>query len=148
MFKVLALVTRPHLAVLGEVPGTGVHRNVKQYRHARTEDGILALRIDAPVLFYKCGVPPATASSPGSREYEEEQHMPVTVSSPKVTSNHTSPWILCAVLITNVAFIPDSVLARVEEYGEERQMAVTVSGPVVTLITPVPGYTVRTVLSL
>jgi high affinity sulfate transporter 1 len=51
MFKILVLVTRPHLAVLGEIPGTLVFRNIRQYRYAKTVEGVLAIRVDAPIFF-------------------------------------------------------------------------------------------------
>ena len=41
----------PHTAVLGRLPGTDVYRNVKQYASARTEPGLLAVRVDAPLFF-------------------------------------------------------------------------------------------------
>lgn len=41
----------PHTAVLGKLPGTDVYRNVKQYASARTEPGLLAVRVDAPLFF-------------------------------------------------------------------------------------------------
>ena len=41
----------PHTAVLGRLPGTTVYRNVKQYPHAETFDGIVLVRVDAPLYF-------------------------------------------------------------------------------------------------
>mmetsp|Transcript_39572 Transcript_39572/g.58781 ORF Transcript_39572/g.58781 Transcript_39572/m.58781 type:complete len:732 (-) Transcript_39572:383-2578(-) len=41
----------PHTAVLGRLPGTTVYRNVKQYDDAETYDGIVMVRIDAPIYF-------------------------------------------------------------------------------------------------
>lgn len=41
----------PHTAVLGRLPGTTVYRNVKQYPEAETFDGIVLIRIDAPIYF-------------------------------------------------------------------------------------------------
>lgn len=43
--------TRPHLAVLGRLPGTEVYRNVKNHPTAQPQDGVLALRIDAQFYF-------------------------------------------------------------------------------------------------
>eukprot|EP00980_Cylindrotheca_fusiformis_P030104 scaffold24377_cov132-Cylindrotheca_fusiformis.AAC.2 len=41
----------PHTAVLGRLPGSTVYRNIKQYPEAERYDGILAVRIDAPIYF-------------------------------------------------------------------------------------------------
>lgn len=41
----------PHTAVLGRLPGTNVYRNVKQYPEAERYDGIVMVRIDAPIYF-------------------------------------------------------------------------------------------------
>jgi len=41
----------PHTAVLGRLPGTTVYRNVKQYPEAERYDGIVMVRIDAPIYF-------------------------------------------------------------------------------------------------
>lgn len=38
-------------AVLGRLPGTTVYRNVKQYPEAERYDGIVMVRIDAPIYF-------------------------------------------------------------------------------------------------
>ncbi|KAG9453712.1 hypothetical protein H6P81_006616 [Aristolochia fimbriata] len=41
----------PHIAVLGRLPGTTVYRNVEQYPEAYTYNGIVVVRIDAPIYF-------------------------------------------------------------------------------------------------
>lgn len=41
----------PHTAVLGRLPGSTVYRNVKQYPLAERYDGIVMVRIDAPIYF-------------------------------------------------------------------------------------------------
>jgi sulfate transporter 4 len=41
----------PHIAVLGRLPGTTVYRNMKQYPEAYTYNGIVIVRIDAPIYF-------------------------------------------------------------------------------------------------
>jgi sulfate transporter 4 len=41
----------PHTAVLGRLPGSNVYRNVKQYPLAERYDGIVIVRIDAPIYF-------------------------------------------------------------------------------------------------
>ncbi|CAL0314658.1 unnamed protein product [Lupinus luteus] len=41
----------PHIAILGRLPGTTVYRNVKQYPEAYTYNGIVIVRVDAPIYF-------------------------------------------------------------------------------------------------
>ena len=41
----------PHTAVLGRLPGTTIYRNVKQYPEAERYEGIVMVRIDAPIYF-------------------------------------------------------------------------------------------------
>ncbi|PSS32604.1 Sulfate transporter 4.2 like [Actinidia chinensis var. chinensis] len=41
----------PHVAVLGRLPGTTVYRNVLQYPEAYAYNGIVIVRIDAPIYF-------------------------------------------------------------------------------------------------
>ncbi|OVA03550.1 STAS domain [Macleaya cordata] len=41
----------PHIAVLGRLPGTTVYRNTNQYPEAYTYNGIVIVRIDAPIYF-------------------------------------------------------------------------------------------------
>ncbi|KAK4353689.1 hypothetical protein RND71_025883 [Anisodus tanguticus] len=41
----------PHVAVLGRLPGTTIYRNTQQYPEAYTYNGIVIVRIDAPIYF-------------------------------------------------------------------------------------------------
>lgn len=41
----------PQTSVMGRLPGTSYYRNVKQYPEAETYDGIVIVRIDAPLYF-------------------------------------------------------------------------------------------------
>ncbi|XP_011021488.1 PREDICTED: sulfate transporter 4.1, chloroplastic-like isoform X2 [Populus euphratica] len=41
----------PHIAVLGRLPGTTVYRNIEQYPEAYTYNGIVIVRVDAPIYF-------------------------------------------------------------------------------------------------
>ena len=43
--------TRPHVAVLGHLPGTRSYRNVDRFEEATIEPGVLAVRLDAQVYF-------------------------------------------------------------------------------------------------
>lgn len=51
MAKILLHVTRPHTALLGNIPGTNIYRNVQQYPDANRVAGILVVRIDAAMYF-------------------------------------------------------------------------------------------------
>ncbi|XP_019052826.1 PREDICTED: sulfate transporter 4.1, chloroplastic-like isoform X3 [Nelumbo nucifera] len=41
----------PHIAILGRLPGTTIYRNIQQYPEAYTYNGIVIVRIDAPIYF-------------------------------------------------------------------------------------------------
>ena len=43
--------TRPHIAVLGRIPGTTEFRNVERSPSAVTTDGVMVVRVDAPLYF-------------------------------------------------------------------------------------------------
>lgn len=43
--------TRPHIAVLGRLPGTSVYRNIARHPDAQTTEGILLVRLDAQFYF-------------------------------------------------------------------------------------------------
>uniref|UniRef100_A0A7I4E5H9 STAS domain-containing protein n=1 Tax=Physcomitrium patens TaxID=3218 RepID=A0A7I4E5H9_PHYPA len=49
--KILFNVTRPHTALLGNIPGTNVYRNLQQYPKATVAPGIVAVRVDAAIYF-------------------------------------------------------------------------------------------------
>ncbi|KAJ7289920.1 hypothetical protein O6H91_22G002400 [Diphasiastrum complanatum] len=49
--KVLLHVTRPHTAILGNIPGTNIYRNIQQYPDASRVPGILVIRIDSSIYF-------------------------------------------------------------------------------------------------
>ncbi|KAI5056547.1 hypothetical protein GOP47_0028365 [Adiantum capillus-veneris] len=49
--KILLHVTRPHTALLGNIPGTSIYRNVQQYPDAIRMPGIMVVRIDAAIYF-------------------------------------------------------------------------------------------------
>jgi len=48
---VVIRTTRPHAAVLGQLPGTNIYRNIDRHPEAQTQDGMLILRIDAQFYF-------------------------------------------------------------------------------------------------
>ncbi|GAB2276665.1 Sulfate transporter 4.1, chloroplastic [Dionaea muscipula] len=41
----------PHIAVLGRLPGTTIYRNIRQYPEAHTYNGMVIVRVDAPIYF-------------------------------------------------------------------------------------------------
>mmetsp|Transcript_2940 Transcript_2940/g.4266 ORF Transcript_2940/g.4266 Transcript_2940/m.4266 type:complete len:720 (-) Transcript_2940:240-2399(-) len=41
----------PHTAILGRLPGTTEYRNIKNYNQAERYDGIVIVRVDAPIYF-------------------------------------------------------------------------------------------------
>lgn len=43
--------TRPHYAVLGQLPGSNVYRNIERHPQAQTEPGVLAIRFDAQFYY-------------------------------------------------------------------------------------------------
>jgi SulP family sulfate permease len=51
LLVMLRHTTRPHVAVLGRLPGTPVFRNVERSPDALTSPGIVVVRVDAPLYF-------------------------------------------------------------------------------------------------
>lgn len=49
--KILFHVTRPHTALLGNIPGTNVYRNTHQYPDANLDPGVLVVRVDSAIYF-------------------------------------------------------------------------------------------------
>ncbi|XP_050262501.1 sulfate transporter 1.3-like [Quercus robur] len=49
--KILLQVTRPRTALLGNLPGTAVYRNILQYPEATKVPGILIVRVDSAIYF-------------------------------------------------------------------------------------------------
>ncbi|CAO2823239.1 unnamed protein product [Amaranthus hypochondriacus] len=50
-FKILLQVTRPRVALLGNLPGTTLYRNIQQYPAASTIPGVLIVRVDSSIYF-------------------------------------------------------------------------------------------------
>ncbi|CAN1291624.1 Sulfate transporter 3.1 [Linum perenne] len=51
VLRVLLFVARPKTFILGNIPNSGIYRNVEQYPNAATVPGVLVLEIDAPIYF-------------------------------------------------------------------------------------------------
>ncbi|KAF3322990.1 sulfate transporter 1.2-like protein [Carex littledalei] len=49
--KILIQVTRPRTALLGNLPGTNVYRNIEQYPEATKISGVLTVRVDSAIYF-------------------------------------------------------------------------------------------------
>ncbi|XP_031498917.1 sulfate transporter 1.2-like [Nymphaea colorata] len=49
--KILLHVTRPHTALLGNIPSTSIYRNIEQYPDAIKTPGIVITRIDSAIYF-------------------------------------------------------------------------------------------------
>ncbi|XP_020586744.1 sulfate transporter 1.2-like [Phalaenopsis equestris] len=49
--KILLQVTRPRTALLGNLPGTTVYRNIEQYSEATKVPGVLIVRVDSAIYF-------------------------------------------------------------------------------------------------
>lgn len=48
---VIQKTTRPHTAILGQMPGTEIYRNVARYPEVRTFEGVVIFRFDASLYF-------------------------------------------------------------------------------------------------
>uniref|UniRef100_A0A7N0UF97 STAS domain-containing protein n=1 Tax=Kalanchoe fedtschenkoi TaxID=63787 RepID=A0A7N0UF97_KALFE len=51
LFKILMQVTRPKTALLGNLPGSDIYRNLQHYQEATPVPGFLILSIEAPINF-------------------------------------------------------------------------------------------------
>ncbi|KAG6524164.1 sulfate transporter 1.2-like [Zingiber officinale] len=49
--KILLQVTRPRTALLGNIPGTSIYRNIEQYPEATRVPGALIVRVDSAIYF-------------------------------------------------------------------------------------------------
>lgn len=51
LVAVIYRASRPHIAVLGRVPGTKYYRNIKRFDEVEVRDELLIIRIDGPIYF-------------------------------------------------------------------------------------------------
>ncbi len=51
LIMVIYRTTKPHMAVLGKVPGTRVFRNIERFEDLETRDDVLIIRFDADLYF-------------------------------------------------------------------------------------------------
>lgn len=68
----LARTSRPHLAVLGRIPGTRQYRNLERHPEAETTPGVLVVRMDAQLYFAN-----TTYFRDALRELESELDQPL-----------------------------------------------------------------------
>lgn len=55
LVKLMVPISRPSVAVLGEVPGTGLHRPLQQYSTAEETPGALVASVNGPIIFSNAG---------------------------------------------------------------------------------------------
>lgn len=67
--------SKPHVAVLGRLPGSDVYRNVERYPDAVCTPGVLAVRIDAPLFFANTAFLKTTLSDLEERLDRPMQHL-------------------------------------------------------------------------
>lgn len=51
IFLVIYRTTKPHIAILGNIPGTPAYRNIRRFPKAKETEGILIIRMDASLYF-------------------------------------------------------------------------------------------------
>lgn len=51
VFLVIYRTTKPHIAILGNIPGTPAYRNIQRFPKAKETEGILIIRMDASLYF-------------------------------------------------------------------------------------------------
>jgi SulP family sulfate permease len=102
---ILHQTTRPNIAVLGQIPGTTEFRNVERSPSAVTSDGIMVVRVDAPLYFANLDYLRAKL-----KKLEAEQHGRMRV------------LVLDATSVTELDSTADTVL--VEMAGELAQRGV------------------------
>ncbi|URE10030.1 STAS domain [Musa troglodytarum] len=67
-FRILLQITRPKMIAVGNIPGTGIYRDMHQYKEAKGVPGFLILAIEAPINF-------------SNTTYLNERHAAVTPNS-------------------------------------------------------------------
>ncbi|KAJ4761239.1 sulfate transporter 1 [Rhynchospora pubera] len=51
IFRILFQITRPKIAILGNIQGTDIYRNLHQYKEAQRIPGFIILSVEAPINF-------------------------------------------------------------------------------------------------
>lgn len=51
LVMLVARTTKPHVAILGKIPGTNIYRNIERFKEVEVDEDILILRFDARLYF-------------------------------------------------------------------------------------------------
>ncbi|KAL0456687.1 UNVERIFIED_CONTAM: Sulfate transporter 4.1, chloroplastic [Sesamum latifolium] len=111
----------PHIAILGRLPGTTVYRNIQQYPEAYTYNGIVIVRIDAPIYFANISY-----IKDRLREYEIESDGS-TRRGPEVTRVH-----FVIIEMAPTTYIDSSAVQALKDLHQEyksRNIQIAISNP-------------------
>ncbi|KAL2230271.1 UNVERIFIED_CONTAM: Sulfate transporter 4.1, chloroplastic [Sesamum indicum] len=111
----------PHIAILGRLPGTTVYRNIQQYPEAYTYNGIVIVRIDAPIYFANISY-----IKDRLREYEIESDGS-TRRGPEVTRVH-----FVIIEMAPTTYIDSSAVQAFKDLHQEyksRNIQIAISNP-------------------
>ncbi|RDX82826.1 Sulfate transporter 4.1, chloroplastic [Mucuna pruriens] len=111
----------PHIAVLGRLPGTTVYRNVKQYPEAYSYNGIVIVRVDAPIYFAN-----TSYIKDRLREYE------VDVDSSKSRGPEVERIYFVILEMAPVTYIDSTAVQALKELHQEyklRDIQIAISNP-------------------
>ncbi|XP_009778471.1 sulfate transporter 4.1, chloroplastic [Nicotiana tabacum] len=111
----------PHIAVLGRLPGTTIYRNTQQYPEAYTYNGIVIVRIDAPIYFAN-----TSYIKDRLRDYEIEKDES-TGRGPEVSRIH-----FVILEMAPVTYIDSSAVQALKELHQEyksRDIQLAISNP-------------------
>lgn len=101
----------PHVAELGRLPGTTVYRNILQYPEAYTYNGIVVVRVDAPIYF-------ANTSYIKERLHEYELDMSGTIKrGPDVEIVH-----FVIIEMSPVTYVDSSAIQTLKELHQEYKL--------------------------
>ncbi|XP_073159518.1 sulfate transporter 4.1, chloroplastic-like isoform X2 [Henckelia pumila] len=111
----------PHIAILGRLPGTTVYRNTQQYPEAYTYNGIVIVRIDAPIYFANISY-----IKDRLREYEIEGDGS-TRRGPEVTRVH-----FVIIEMAPITYVDSSAVQALKDLYQEynsRDIQIAISNP-------------------
>ncbi|KAL3655879.1 Sulfate transporter 4.1, chloroplastic [Castilleja foliolosa] len=112
----------PHIAILGRLPGTTVYRNIQQYPEAYTYNGIVIVRIDAPIYFANISY-----IKDRLREYEIEPDGSVKRGPGGVTRVH-----FVIIEMAPITYIDSSAVQALKDLQQEyksRNIQIAISNP-------------------
>lgn len=111
----------PHIAILGRLPGTTVYRNTQQYPEAYTYNGIVIVRVDAPIYFANISY-----IKDRLREYEIEGDGS-TRRGPEVTRVH-----FVIMEMAPITYVDSSAVQALKDFHQEyksRGIQIAISNP-------------------